>query len=124
MPAPATLSMITVDTTDTRRLATWWAERLGGEVAYEYEHWFSIVTVPGWTANLGFQHIEAPTPGKNRVHIDLSWPLGTDRGQGVAEWVDAGATHLGLRGDAEMQWDTFEDPDGNQFCIAHPAEHA
>lgn len=124
MPANPGLSMITVDTTDTRRLAAWWADRLGGEIAYEYGHWFSMVSVPGWTVSFGFQHVDDPTPGKNRIHVDLSWPAGTDRDGGVAEWVDAGATHLGQRGESGMRWDTFADPDGNEFCIAPPSGQA
>ena len=45
---------------------------------------------------------------------------GSDRERIVAEWVAAGATHLGRRGEEGFLWDTFADPDGNEFCIDDP----
>jgi hypothetical protein len=38
----------------------------------------------------------------------------------VAEWVEAGAAHLGRRGEEGFSWDTFADPHGNEFCIGDP----
>lgn len=114
------LGMITIDTADARGLASWWAERLGGEIVEDMEGWFCIVAVPGMPVNLGFQKVENATPGKNRLHLDFSHKAGSDREQAVAEWVAAGATHLGLRGEEGFQWDTFADPAGNEFCIGDP----
>ncbi len=114
----ASLSMITMDTLDPRGLSRWWAERLGGEIILDSDGFFSIVAVPGWPANLGFQAVEQPTPGKNRLHLDLSWDAGQERDAGIAAWVAAGATHLGQRGEAGFLWDTFADPDGNEFCVS------
>ena len=112
------LNMITFDTPDPRRLARWWADRLGAEMVLDADGFFCILAVPGWSTNLGFQFVESPTAGKNRVHLDLGWDEGQEREQGVAAWVDAGAEHLGQRGEADFHWDTFADPDGNQFCIS------
>lgn len=112
------LNMITFDTPDPRRLARWWADRLAGEVVLDSEGFFCIVAVPSWTTNLGFQFVASPTAGKNRVHLDLAWDEGQDREAGVAAWVSAGAEHLGLRGEGGFHWDTFADPDGNEFCIS------
>ncbi|GAA2098769.1 VOC family protein [Brevibacterium salitolerans] len=112
------LGMITVDTTDARRLSAWWAERLGGEVVFDAEGWFCVVSVPGWGTDLGFQYVEEPSPGKNRLHLDLVRDEQEDREAAIAAWTAAGAVHLGLRGESDFQWDTFEDPDGNEFCIA------
>lgn len=116
------LAMITFDTTDTRRLSAWWAQRLGASIEFEAEHFFTVLNVPGWSTNLGFQYVESPTPDKNRIHLDLEWEPGQNREDGVAEWEAAGAVHLGRRGEGAMTWDTFADPDGNHFCLAEPED--
>lgn len=114
------LGMITVDTTDARSLAAWWAERLGGEIQADMDGWFCIVKVPDASVTLGFQKLEEVTPGKNRMHLDLSRSADVDREEMVADWVAAGATHLGVRGEEGFHWDTFADPHGNEFCISDP----
>jgi len=114
------LGMVTVDTLEPRPLAAWWAERLGGEIVMDMEGWFCVVRAPEVPVALGFQKIEDPTPGKNRLHLDLERTPDEDREQMIAAWVAAGAKHLGPRGEEGFRWDTFEDPDGNQFCIADP----
>ncbi len=116
------LGMITLDTVDPRTLSAWWAERLGGEVVYDAEGWFSMVRVPGVPVTLGFQKVADPTPGKNRMHLDLNRSADVDREAVVAEWTAAGARHLGLRGEQDFSWDVFADPDGNEFCIGDPHE--
>ncbi len=116
------LGMITLDTEDPRPLAAWWAERLGGEIAYDADGWFCMVRAPELPVALGFQKVEAPTPGKNRMHLDLNRTADVDRDALVAEWTAAGAAHLGLRGEEGFSWDVFTDPAGNEFCIGDPHE--
>ncbi|WP_053353349.1 VOC family protein [Leucobacter musarum] len=114
------LSMITMDTADPRALAGWWAERLGGEIVHEADGWFCIVRAPQLPAAIGFQKVDDPTAGKNRLHLDFDVDQSVDRAALVTEWVAAGARHLGRRGEAGFSWDTFADPDGNEFCIGDP----
>ncbi|WP_198142009.1 VOC family protein [Leucobacter komagatae] len=114
------LSMITIDTADPRALAAWWAERLGGEIAQDIDGWFCVVRAPEAPVALGFQKVAEPTPGKNRAHLDFDRTPDVDREAMVAEWVAAGAIHLGQRGDSDFTWDTFADPAGNEFCIGDP----
>lgn len=119
------LGMITFDTDDARGLASWWAKRLDGTLIDEAEGWFCMVTAQGLPVTLGFQKIENPTPGKNRLHLDFSRSEDVSREQLIAEWTAAGATHLGTRGmpdGSEFTWDTFSDPAGNEFCISQPHE--
>lgn len=114
------LGMITIDTAEPRHLAQWWAERLSGEIVHDAEGWFCIVRAPEVPVALGFQRVDEPTPGKNRVHLDLDRSADIDRDAMVADWVAAGATHLGKRGEDSFSWDTFTDPEGNEFCIGDP----
>ena len=116
------IGMVTVDTQDSRKLALWWAEQLGGTVkAYgeageidpespEAEGAFFIVSTPD-RVPLGFQQVPDPTVGKNRLHLDLSCE---DRATEVARLVAAGAT---LSYEMDF-WSTLTDPDGNLFCVS------
>jgi predicted enzyme related to lactoylglutathione lyase len=109
------VEMITVDTADPDRLAQWWATATGGELAAAMPGEFVFVTLPGGL-RLGFQRVPDPTPGKNRVHVDL----GTDDVESeVARLISLGATETGRHsfGD-EFRWVVLADPDGNAFCVA------
>lgn len=106
--------MITVDTTDPLRLGRWWAEQTDGEVVAENDGWFVVVALASGL-HLGFQRVDDPTPGKNRMHLDLVAP---DVETAVAALVDAGATNLGPHEIQGHRWVTLADPDGNVFCVA------
>ena len=64
------LEMITFDCADPQKLAAWWAEAIGGEVVFLTSGDFVFVAKEDWPA-LGFQRVDEPTPGKNRIHIDV-----------------------------------------------------
>jgi hypothetical protein len=95
--------------TDSHRIATWWAEVLGGR-AVDDERGFSwvedIAQAPFET--IDFAPVPEPKTGKNRVHLDVTTP-------DLAALVAAGATVLRPR-DPEIGWTVLADPDGNEFC--------
>ena len=64
---------------------------------------------------LSFQKVDDPTPGKNRIHLDLT---ADDLEAEVDRLLGAGATLVGRRGDESFRWVTLADPDGNEFCVA------
>ena len=70
---------------------------------------------------LAFQRVEDPTPGKNRVHLELV--AGEYLEAEVDRLVAAGATLVARRGDESFRWVTLADPDGNVFCVAQPDAH-
>lgn len=106
--------MVTTDSTDPAPLAQWWAERCGGEIVADHDGWFVIVKIPNGT--LGFQKVADPTPGKNRLHLDLH--VSGDLDESLRQFLAAGATLVGDRGDESFRWITLADPQGNEFCIA------
>lgn len=112
-----TLGMITIDTTDPSPLAEWWATQTGATVLEENDGWFVVLQLPGGP-RLAFQKVDDPTPGKNRMHLDLVVPVGGLDAE-AERLVDAGATLVAERsmGD-DFRWVTLSDPDGNQFCVA------
>ena len=109
-----TLGMITADTTDALRLGTWWAEQTGGEVRETNDGWFVTVQLPGGPM-LAFQRVDDPTPGKNRLHLDLG---ATDLDAEVERLTGVGASVVEPRRMGDFRWVTMADPDGNEFCVA------
>jgi predicted enzyme related to lactoylglutathione lyase len=108
------LHMITVDSTDPERLGRWWAQALGGTLEDAGGGHYAVSTAPAGIV-LGFQKVDSPTPGKNRLHLDLSSDA---RAETVAALVAAGAREV-YQGEAgPVRWTTLADPDGNLFCIS------
>jgi hypothetical protein len=68
---------------------------------------------------MAFQKVDDPTPGKNRLHLDVTAP---DVDAEVERLQGAGATLVGRRGDDSFRWVTMADPQGSQFCVAGQAE--
>jgi predicted enzyme related to lactoylglutathione lyase len=116
-----TLGMVTFDTSDAEALATWWAEQTDAQIVQNHEGYFVVVAGGSLRLLLAFQKVDDPTPGKNRVHLDLSAP---DLDAEVERLESAGATIVGRRGDESFRWVTMADPHGNQFCVASQADAA
>ena len=109
-----TIGMITFDTSDPGPLAAWWAERTGGHIEQENDGWFVIVSLPQGI-RLGFQKVPDPTPGKNRVHLDL---VTADVDAEAERFTQAGAKEVHRENMDGFRWVTLADPDGNLFCVA------
>jgi len=114
-----TLGMITVDTADAESLGRWWAEQTGAEVAQTNEGWFVVLGGGGLPVMLAFQKVEEPTPGKNKIHLDLT---AAELDAEVDRLVAAGATLVARRGDESFRWVTLADPQGNEFDVAEESE--
>ena len=109
------MAMITTDTTDAEGLAAWWARVTGAEIVETNDGWFVIVKGGGLPVALAFQRVEEVTPGKNRLHLDLTTE---DLEGATGHLLAAGATLVERRGDESFAWHTLADPQGNEFCIA------
>ena len=112
---------ITFDTTDPEKLAEWWARALDGQVNPVAPPFFIVVSRPDGPG-LAFQKVDDPTPGKNRVHVDLAArepDAEIERLLGLgAELVDPrrdGAP--AWRGREGIRWVVLRDTEGNEFCI-------
>jgi Glyoxalase-like domain len=110
------IASITFDSTDPEPLASWWAERFDAAITANMDGFFVIVAGGSLPTQLAFQRVDDPTPGKNKVHLDIH--TDGDLDAEVARWIEAGATNLGKRNAGDFFWVTLADPDGNQFCIA------
>jgi len=109
------VEMVTFDCADPVQLAQWWARQFDGETQELIPGEFIAVIRPDGP-RLGFQKVDDPTPGKNRVHLDFGAP---DVDAEVARLKSAGATEVGRHsiGDS-FRWVTLADPAGNAFCVA------
>lgn len=106
--------MVTVDCADPDALAQWWSQAVGGEVNVLAPGEFSVLVRPEGV-RLGFQKVPDPTPGKNRLHLDLST---ADVEAEVARLVGLGAEETGRHSfGPEFSWVVLADPEGNAFCI-------
>ncbi|WP_131106270.1 VOC family protein [Ornithinimicrobium sufpigmenti] len=112
-----TLGMVTTDTTDARALASWWAEQTGAEVHDSYDGGFVMLIGGTLPVRLAFQKVDEVSPGKNRLHLDLTAP---DLDAEVERLVAAGAGVVARRGGEDFRWVTLTDPQGNEFCVSGP----
>ena len=108
------VEMVTFDCGDPDGLAGWWAEQFGGKTHVILADEFTAVTFPEGL-RLGFQKVPDPTPGKNRMHLDLS---AADVDAEVSRLTAAGAIEVGRHqfGDS-FRWVVLADPEGNVFCV-------
>ena len=114
-----TLAMVTTDSTAPGPLAAWWAEQLGGTIVADNDGFYYMVQVPAGPM-LAFQQVEATSPGKNRLHLDL---VAADRPAEVDRLVSAGAAEIADRDGGGFWWTTLADPQGNEFCVADANAH-
>ncbi len=101
---------ICVDTPDPPALARFWAAALGAPISYE---WADFVVV-GAAPLLHFQYVADPTPGKNRIHVDL---CATDAPAEIERLRGLGARLLARVQMREAAWTVMADPDDNEFCV-------
>ncbi len=112
----ANISNVTIDTTDPRGLAEFWVAALDTKVAIDAEGYFISLEPTVGGPSLGFQKVADPTPGKNRVHLDLSGGRPE-----VDRLIGLGATKIGEHQVPGFTWTVLADPHGNQFCVVHGA---
>jgi predicted enzyme related to lactoylglutathione lyase len=110
------VGMVTFDCRDARSLAGWWAHQTGGEIVADHDGEFLMVAPAeqGYPV-LGFQKVSDPTPGKNRVHLDLEAP---DRELAVERLLGEGALEVARHETPSFAWVVLADPEGNQFCVS------
>ncbi|MEZ5211788.1 MULTISPECIES: VOC family protein [unclassified Gordonia (in: high G+C Gram-positive bacteria)] len=119
--APALrLGMVTIDTQDALALSSWWRDAFDGTILAENDGWFVMLALGEGQPVLGFQKVDDPTPGKNRIHLDL---VADDKAGTVRALLASGARLVAEREMPGLSWVTLADPDGNEFCVASAADH-
>ena len=113
-------SELVVDSRDPAALAAFWCAVLGYEVVDRADGDVEIgppgQPEKGPVPTLLFQAVPDPTPGKNRLHLDLN---ATDRDQAaeLERLLGLGATPAGVGQTGNESWHVLADPEGNVFCL-------
>jgi len=114
------VTTVLVDCRDTEALAAFWCAVLGYEIVERSDGDVEIgppgQPEKGPVPTLLFQAVPDPTPGKNRLHLDLN---ATDRDQDaeLQRLIDLGATTADVGQTGEESWHVLADPEGNVFCL-------
>ena len=115
------ITTVVVDCFSPDRLADFYAALLGWGVIDQPDPDSVEIGPPGQpekgpVPTLLFQRVPDPTPGKNRLHLDLN---ATDRDQDaeLRRLLDLGATRAQIGQSGEETWHVLADPEGNVFCL-------
>lgn len=122
-----------IETTDTVRLSSWWAEALGWDTIFANDE--EAVIVPPWAREmteqlpfhrvppgLVFVRVEHEKATKNRLHLDFAPHTGDDRDAEITRLVELGATTIDVGQGDGVSWTVLADPDGNEFCVLSSRE--
>ena len=105
---------VTFDAGDAAALARFWSEVVERPVADGADEGFARIPGQDGEPNLLFLQVPEGRAGKNRLHLDLDAPS-LDHARARLEGL--GATLLGEREAHGLRWCTFQDPEGNEFCV-------
>jgi Glyoxalase-like domain len=113
-----------VDAAEPGRLARFWAQALGWDVAAEeadeVDVWPPGFSYPDPSAlPLVFVPVSEPKTGKNRVHLDLATESAAHQAAEVKRLLALGAVRADI-GQRDVPWTVLADPEGNEFCVLDP----
>ena len=114
---------ITFNAVRPRELARFWSSVTGYPITDEHDD-FVRLRAPDerGVRHILFFRVEDPTPGKNRVHVDLA---ASDPLAEIARLLVLGATleddltdgQPTWRGGHGTKWVVLHDPEANEFCL-------
>jgi predicted enzyme related to lactoylglutathione lyase len=106
---------VTFDAADPVALATFWSAVLERPVSEGANEFFATIERTATDPALLFLRVPERKRAKNRMHLDLdSDDLAHARGQ----LEELGASFLHEKNEFGLRWMTFQDPEGNEFCVA------
>lgn len=110
LPPVSRIKLITIDAVEPVALAEFWAAALDVEVEHDWHEYVIVDSVP----RMAFQYVADPTPGKNRLHLDLETD---DLAAEVERLVGLGASEIASVEMRGASWVVLADPEDNQFCV-------
>ncbi|MGI9647611.1 MAG: VOC family protein [Acidimicrobiia bacterium] len=115
MTAPPHLAYIVLDVVDPDRQAEFWSQMLGVEIAGRVAQYVILEPQEGSGIRLSLQQVPEQKSGKNRMHIDLHVE---EIETATARAEELGASRIDEHRWPTFMWRVFQDPEGNEFCIA------
>jgi hypothetical protein len=110
------MSQLCVDAEDSHALARWWSQVLGWPVV-EDEGELAVEPPDGAGVSLLFVRVPERKQVKNRLHLDLRPPDGSDQATELARLRALGAVPVDVGQGADVTWHVLADPEGNEFCL-------
>ncbi len=107
-----------MDCADPTALAAFWAELVGGEIAFSSDEFVAVKTDRVWLAAVGISNYQPPSwPGGDvpkQMHLDLAVD---NLDEAEAEALRLGA-HRAAEQPAPNRWRVLLDPAGHPFCLS------
>ncbi len=103
----------------TQQVGYFWSEALGWPLVWDQDQETAIQSPGGGTKISWGGPPVAAKAGKNRLHLDVAPPVGSDQQAEVERLVSLGARRVDI-GQGEVSWVVLADPGGNEFCVLTP----
>jgi predicted enzyme related to lactoylglutathione lyase len=107
------------DAIDPPRLARFWADVLGWEVADDPEG-AALLPTDGTEFRLRLLRVQARKTDRKQMHLHLTSTSLEDQQQTVARALGLGARHIDVGQRPEEGHVVLADPEGNAFCVIEP----
>lgn len=115
---------LSIDCAQPRALAMWWGEALGWQVIEDpdlEDDEVGIEPTDRSAPGLLFLRVLEPKSLKNRLHLDVRPPNGSDQQTELARLLAMGARRADVGQGADVPWVVLTDPEGNEFCLLRGA---
>ncbi|MCO5995501.1 VOC family protein [Actinoallomurus rhizosphaericola] len=118
------IQCLVIDCHDLEVVAGFWEAALGWRRTHHTAE--QIVLEPpegsaedGVAPDLLFVRVPDPTPGKNRLHLDLR---PEDQEREVQRLITLGARRASVGQPSDASWIVMADPEDNEFCVLRPLQ--
>jgi catechol-2,3-dioxygenase len=105
---------LSFDAADAEKVARFWAETLGREIAPGASTESASLVLDGTTPRLSFHQVPESKSVKNRLHLDLVSSTFEAESERL---ITLGATRIRDIVKGSARWTTFADPEGNEFDL-------
>jgi len=113
---PLVISQLAMDALDPLAQARWWQGVLGGTVDDADGDEVALRPESGLPELLFLRVPEAKT-AKNRLHLDVRPPDGSDQATELERLLGHGARRVDVGQGPDVTWVVLADPEGNELCL-------
>jgi predicted enzyme related to lactoylglutathione lyase len=114
------LTALCFDANDPLRLARFWADVLGWEMADGLDEGIALLPSDDIGFRIRFPSTLAQKAGPNQMHLHLTSTSLDDQQSTVARALGLGGRHIDVGQLPEEEHVVLADPEGNEFCVIEP----
>ena len=113
---PPTVGSVVINANDVEPIVAFWKALLEVEEASRFPGFVFLRPQHEGGVSVAVQHVpEGKQTERNRVHVDLGVE---DLEAASAHALELGATQVEEHSIGDFTWRVFQDPGGNEFCLA------